>query len=83
MPTPFNNQQQVKVRTALLVFIKGAAAPLVLYFDNPEQIYDEIQMLLKNATIKLLEKDTIGPIKKFSVMSNQISAIALQDEQYI
>lgn len=83
MPTPFQTQQQVKIRTALLIFIKGSAAPLVLYFDNPQAVYAEIQELLKAGAVKLVEKDTNGPIKKFSVMSNQISAVAMQDEQYI
>ncbi len=83
MPIPFT-QQNVKIRTALLLFVKGAIAPMMLYFENPEEIYAEFQLLLKNpATVKLVEKETIGPIKKISVMSNQIFAVALQDEQYM
>ena len=77
------NQQQVRTRTALLLFIKGAAAPLVLYFENPLSVYEEIQGLIKNGIMKPIEKDTIGPIRKFTIMSNQISAVALQDEQFI
>ena len=84
MPQPFS-QPQFKTRTAFLLFIKGSAAPLVLYFENPQAVYEEFTQLIKtsSATAKLIEKETIGPIKKFSVVSNQISAVALQDEQYV
>jgi len=77
------NQQQVKSRTALLLFLKGTAAPLVLYFDNPQAVYEEFQYILKSGVTKLIEKDTAGPIKKFTVLSSQISALALQEEQFI
>ena len=76
-------QQQIRVRTALLLFIKGSSAPLVLYFDNANEVYDEIQGILKNGVVKTIEKETIGPIKKFTVLSSQISAVALQEEQFI
>jgi len=82
MSTPFT-QQQVRVRTAVLLFLKGAAAPLVLYFEKPLDVYEEIRGLMQSATPRLYEKETIGPIKKFSVFTSQISAIALQEEQFI
>ena len=77
------NQQQVKSRTALLLFLKGMAAPLVLYFENPIEVYEEFQNILKSGITKLIEKETIGPIKKLTVISSQISAVALQEEQFI
>lgn len=74
---------QVKTRTALLVFIKGSSAPVVLYVENPQAVYEEIQQLLKSQSSQVIEKEGTGPIKKVTLHSNQISAVALQDEQYV
>lgn len=74
---------QIKTRTALLVFIKGSSAPVVLYVENPQAVYEEIQQLLKSQTSQIVEKEGTGPIKKVTLHSNQISAVALQDEQYV
>lgn len=75
--------QNFKIRTSVLVFLKNAVAPLVLYFDNPKQEYAELLELCKNqnSIAKVIEKETIGPIKKVAFLSNQISAVALQEEQ--
>lgn len=85
MPQPFAQPPQVKTRISILVFLKGTAAPLVLYFENPMAVYEELLQVMKTSatTTKLIEKDTIGPVKKFCVMSNQICAVALQEEQYV
>lgn len=83
MAQQFSGTPQIKVRTALLIFIKGASAPVVLYLENPQAVYEEVQQLLKSASNILFEKEGNGPIKKFSVIANQISAVALQDEQYV
>lgn len=78
------SQQQIKTRISILVFLKGNAAPIVLYVENPQELYAELLSYLKMPTsIKLLEKETVGPIKKISFMSNQISAVAMQEEQYV
>ena len=77
------SQQQIKTRTAVLVFIKGSAAPIVLYVENPQTLYSEFVTAMKSATPVVIEKETMGPIKKVSVISNQISGVALQDEQYV
>lgn len=74
---------QIKTRTALLVFIKGSSAPVVLYVENPQSVYEEIQQLLKSQTSQVIEKEGTGPIKKVTLHSSQISAVALQDEQYV
>ncbi len=77
------NPQNIKKRVSVLVFIKGSTAPLVLYVENPEELYAELQAAMKSAaTVKLIEKETIGPLKKVSFMSNQIAAVAMQEEQY-
>ena len=83
MAQQFSGTPQIKVRTALLVFIKGASAPVVLYLDSPQAVYEEVQQLIKTPSSALFEKEGNGPIKKFSVAINQISAVALQDEQYV
>ena len=83
MAQPFS-QQQIKTRVSVLVFLKGNAAPIVLYVENPQELYAELLSYLKMpANVKLLEKETVGPIKKISFMSNQISAVAMQEEQYV
>lgn len=83
MATQFSGTPQVKTRTALLVFIKGSSAPIVLYLENPQAAYEEIQQLVKTQSATLIEKEASGPIKKVSFLANQISAVALQDEQYV
>ncbi len=84
MTQPFQSQQQIKTRVSVLVFLKGNAAPLVLYVENPLELYEELSSYLRMpATNKLVEKDTIGPIKKVMFQTNQISAIAMQEEQYL
>ena len=76
------NPQNIKKRTSILVFLKGSTAPLVLYVENPEELYTELQTAIKSTTAKLIEKETQGPLKKVSFISNQIAAIAVQEEQY-
>ena len=78
MSQPF--AQQFKTRLALLVFIKGAAAPMVLYFEDVKAEYDEFLAAMQLPVGKLIEKEPIGPIKKVAVMSNQIASLAILDE---
>jgi len=81
MTQPYS-QANLKSRTALLLFIKGSSAPLILYFDNPMEVYAEIQSHLQSGISKLIEKEALGPIKKVSLVSSQISAVAIQEEAY-
>jgi len=74
---------QQKVRTALVLFLKGAATPVVLYFDNPQAVYMEIKQLMKNPSPVLVEKEANGPVKKISFVSTQIAGVALQEETYV
>ena len=76
------NSQNIKKRTSVLVFLKGSTAPLVLYVENPDELYIELQNAIKSTTAKLIEKETQGPLKKVSFISNQIAAVAVQEEQY-
>ncbi len=75
--------QNIKKRTAVLVFLKGSTAPLVLYVEAPQDLYNEVINLMKSPTAVMIEKETAGPLKKVCFISNQVAAVALQEEQYI
>lgn len=75
--------QNIKKRYAVLVFIKGSTAPLVLYVKEPQVVYDELIAKMQTPSASLIEKETEGPLKKVCFMSNQIAAIAIQEEQII
>lgn len=77
------NPQNIKKKTSILVFLKGSTAPLVLYVENPQELYTELTQLIKTATNVLIEKETQGPIKKVCFATNQIAAVAMQEEQYM
>ena len=85
MPQPFSQGSQIKKRLSVLVFLKGTTAPLVLYVENPLELYEELSQILKlhASANKLIEKNTLGPIKKVCLQSSQICAVALQEEQYM
>jgi hypothetical protein len=85
MTQPFAQGNQIKRRMSVLVFLKGTTAPLVLYVENPLALYDELSQILKlnSTTPKLIEKNTLGPVKKVCIQSTQICAVALQEEQYM
>ncbi len=77
------NQQNIKKRTSVLVFLKGSTAPLVLYVEKPGELYAELQQAVKTASAGLIEKETLGPLKKVSFIPNQVAAIAIQEEQFV
>ena len=85
MPQPFTQNSQMKKRTSVLVFLKGTTAPLVLYVENPLALYDELSQVLKanSPTPKLIEKATLGPLKRVSIQSTSICAVAMQEESYM
>ena len=77
-------QGNIQIKTSLLIFLKGSVAPIVLYFEDPKKVYDDLQKVLKAASApKMVELDASGPIKKVSLVSTEISGLALQEEQYI
>ena len=82
MSQQFSQQSQVKIRTGVYVFIKDTLNPIVLYFDNPQAVFEELKQAMKSATPVLIDKQANGPIKRLCVVSNQIRGLALQDEQY-
>ena len=77
------NAQNIKKRYAVLVFIKSSTAPLVLYVKDAQALYQELIEKMQSPNAVLIEKETEGPIKKACFISNQIAAVALQEEQYM
>ena len=77
------NAQNIKKRMSVLVFLKGSTATLVLYLDNPQDVYFELTKLMKSPTPVYVEKETQGPLKKVCFAANQIAAVAMQEEQYV
>lgn len=69
------------MQQSVLIFLKGSAAPVVLYSENPQGLYDEMRQMIKvaNATSpKLMEKPGIGPLKKVSFLDTEVMGVALQ-----
>lgn len=77
------NAQNIKKRLSVLVFLKGSTAPLVMYVENPEELYAELLQSMKSPSAVLIEKETQGPLKKVAFVSNQIASAAIQEEQYV
>ena len=77
------NPQNIKKKISVLVFLKGSTAPIVLYVENPLELYTELSQLVKTSSNLLVEKETQGPIKKVCFVANQIAAVAMQEEQYV
>ena len=80
---PQQPQQQLQTRTSLVLFLKGSATPINLYFENPQAVYAELKQLMKSPTPVLVEKEPIGPVKKLCFVSTQIAALILQEEPYV
>lgn len=77
------NPQNIKKRYAVLVFIKGSTAPLVLYVQDYQGLYQELCERMQSPNAVLIRKETEGPLKEVCFLSNQIAALAIQEEQYI
>jgi hypothetical protein len=68
---------------AVLIFLKALASPVVLYADQPLQLYEEMKMLMKGANPqhpKLIEKPGNGPLKKVAFFDTELAGVALQSE---
>ncbi len=86
MSQHFQNTPQVKTRKAVLVLMKHSAPPLVLYVDNPEELYEDLKKAIKSANVsmpKIIEKQAKGPVKNFCLLDTQIAGVALQEENYL
>jgi len=83
MAQQFNGQQVTK-KTAFVVFVKGSIAPVVLYLDNPEKVYEQVQNIIKDQNApKIFEIEANGPVKKVTFVTSDITGCALQEEMYI
>lgn len=84
MGQQFGAPPPVRTRIALVLFLKGAVTPIILFFENPMAVYEEFKQIIKTSaqSPRLIEKETIGPIKKFSIISTQIAGVAIQEEQF-
>ena len=45
-----------KTRQAVILFLKGSATPVVMYFDNPQAVYAELKQLMKSKEIIQIER---------------------------
>ena len=77
------NAQNIKKRYAVLVCIKGSMALFVLYVKEDQALYQELVERMQSSNAVLIEKETEGPLKKVCFLSNQIAALAIQEEQYV
>ena len=77
------NAQNIKKRYADLVFIKGSTAPVVLYVQDYQALYQELSERMISPNAVLIKKETEGPLKEVCFVSNQIAALAIQEEQYL
>ena len=73
----------IKIKTSVLLFGKGWAAPLVLYFDDPKSVYEEIKANINSPSKRMLEYSPNGPIKQVCVLTSEITGVALQEEQHL
>ncbi len=68
---------------AVLIFLKTLSTPVVLYTENPTQLYEEMKQIIRTSNIqspKLIEKPGVGPLKKFAFVDTELSGVALQSE---
>jgi hypothetical protein len=66
---------------AVLVFIRHLSSPVVLFVDQPQQLYAELQQAIQQARPtqpKLIEKQAKGPLGLFSVLDTALVGVALE-----
>jgi hypothetical protein len=69
--------------SAVLVFLKSLATPIVLYTPNTQETFQELKALMKQAkptSPKLVEKETLGPLKQVFFWDTEIVGAALQTD---
>ena len=84
MSQQFTGPQSVKKKVAFIVFVKGSIAPVVLYLDDPEAVYDNIQNIITSPNPpKIFEIEANGPIKKVTLVTAEVTGCALQEEIHL
>jgi hypothetical protein len=66
---------------SVLLFLRSMAAPVVLYGDNPTQLYEELKQVIRAASAqspKLIEKPGAGPLKKVAFLDTDVMGVAMQ-----
>lgn len=79
-------QAKAQIKIPVVIFLKMVGPPLILYVDNPEELYQEFIDIIKNASErnpKLIEKKANGPVKTVAILDTQIAGVALQEETYV
>ena len=77
---------QIKIRKAILVFLKHAGPPIVLYSDEPEELYLDLKSCIEKSSAaapKLIERQAKGPVKTLAVLDTIIAGVAIQEESYV
>ncbi|MBY0450575.1 MAG: hypothetical protein K2X01_08130 [Cyanobacteria bacterium] len=71
------------LQVSVLIFLKSLATPVVLYSENPMQLYEEMKGLIKaanQAAPKLIEKPGVGPLKRVCFTDTMLMGVALQSD---
>lgn len=84
MSQQYTKSQPVNKKIAFIVFVKGSIAPVVLYLDDPKQVYENVQNIIRNPQApRVFEIEANGPIKKVTLVTSEVTGCALQEEVYI
>ena len=84
MAQQFTNSQPINKKIALIIFVQGSIAPVVLYLDDPQKVYDNIIELIHNPNPpRIFEIEANGPIKKVTLVTSDVTGCALQEEIHI
>jgi len=82
----YQQGKQIQTRKAVLIFLKHVAPPIILYVDEPDELYQEVRQIISKAspaTPKLIENIGKGPLKKVSALDIQIAGVAIQEEPFM
>lgn len=77
---PPNKPQPPNMQTAVILLFRSAP-PFVLYPENAEAMYGDLQGVIRNAkpnAPKLIEKQASGPIKKVCFIDSELIGVSTQ-----
>lgn len=81
MSQQFTSSQNINKKVAFIIFVKGSIAPVVLYLDDPNKVYENVQNIINSPNApKIFEIEANGPIKKVTVITADVTGCALQEE---
>ncbi|MDD3150559.1 MAG: hypothetical protein PHV68_06960 [Candidatus Gastranaerophilales bacterium] len=79
-------QQTISTKRPILIFLKHVGPPIVLYVDDSDAMFVELQEIMLKASPsnpKIIEKTGKGPVKKIAVLDTQIAGLAIQEEAFM